>query len=286
MTYGKKYDSCGITKRAIGASLPANSHALTHFKKTALSESGRDAIRAINQEKLKHAYDKFYATKRGRKFAKTYGKSYSASSPHFTNGNSDVEFHDPADLPQSSVFDHPMEHMEPEKESGFSDRGIDPEELILIRDTFRQVFRWNLDGDGLVARGRRCNICIFRMKKDLSGGLTIDALLLKQFDHFFGNSEPLELTGYHFNRVLAWLRCEPPISQRGHRVDLLAYTLWPSLLDASTLATLGLMNNKTRQAMDKLANCLRDTFSGLKALAMRNDITRARCKYSQLQNHL
>jgi hypothetical protein len=262
----------------IGRSPPIVKRATPHLT--------REAIRNANQRKLKSEYAKFYKTKAGKLFVKQFGKSHSNASPHFHNGNGDIEFHDPADLPQSSILDHPMNHIEPEIDSGFSKGGIDFDDLLLIRDTFRQVFRWGLDGDGLVGKGLRCNICIAQMKPDLSqGSLTIDLPLQREFLFLFNKPEALTLTGYHFNRVLEWLRRGDPISARGERVDLLAYTLWPSLINASTLHTLGQMSNKTRQAKDKLANCLRDTFSGLKALAMRNDITRARCKASQLQHY-
>ncbi len=254
----------------------AENHATLH--------SCREAIKIANERRLKREYARFYATKAGKIFAKEYGKSCYGSVPYLGNRDhvftpATVEFHDPADLPQSSITDHPIGHIEPETENGFAEINVD--ELILIRDTFRHVFRWALDGEGLVEKGLRCNICIARMRTRLSGGLTINKSLSKDFDRRF-KPDALKITGLYYGRVIEWLRRGDPISARGERVYLLAYTLWPSLINASTLATLGSMNGKTRQAKDKLANCLRDTFSGIKALAMRNDITRARCKYSQL----
>ena len=249
----------------IQQAVSAENHATLHLT--------REEIRVASEENLRRAYARFYKTKRGRIFAK------GCTPVYFANGNGDIEFHDPADLPQSSFTDHPVNHIEPEPENGFAE--INVHELILIRDTFRKVFRWALDGQGLVEKGLRCNICIARMRTRLSGGLTIDISLAKDFDRRF-KPESLKITGLYYGRVIEWLRRGDPISARGERVDLLAYTLWPSLINASTLATLGQMNGKTRQAKDKLANCLRDTFSGIKALAMRNDITRERCRYSQL----
>jgi hypothetical protein len=253
-------------------------------KNAFLAESAREAIRIANERRLKREYARFYATTAGKEFAKQYGKSYHYWPRRAPNGgNSEVEFHDPADLPESSVFDHPIEHIEPKPESSYLEGGIDVAEMILISDTFRRAFQWALEGAGLVEKGLRCNICIARMRPDTSLGLTIDRPLAKIFDRRF-KSESLRITGLHYNRIIEWLRRGDPISARGERVYLLAYTLWPALINASTLATLGQMNNKTRQAKDKLANCLRDTFSGIKALAMRNDITRTRCRISQLNN--
>jgi hypothetical protein len=254
-------------------------------KNAFLAESAREAIRIANERRLKRQYARFYATKEGKEFAKKFGKAYRVPHNHgrLTVGSPDVEFHDPVDLPQSCVIDHPIEHIEPKAESSYPEGGINVEDMILIRDTFRQVFRWALDGDGLVGKGLRCNICIARMRPDLSNGLNIDRALARNFDNRF-KTESLRLTGLYFSRVIEWLRRGNPISARGERIYLLAYTLWPSLINASTLATLGEMNGKTRQAKDKLANCLRDTFSGIKALAMRNDITRTRCRISQLNN--
>ena len=257
----------------IREAFPAENHATIHFR--VFPRSSREAIKIASDQRLKVAYARFYKTKKG----KIFSKGCCGASLYYSNINGELEFHDPADLPQSSILDHPVNHIEPESENGFAE--INVQELILIRDTFRKVFRWALDGDGLVEKGLRCNICIARMRTRLSGGLTIDISLAKDFDRRF-KPEHLKVTGLYYGRVIEWLRRGDPISARGERVDLLAYTLWPSLINASTLATLGQMNGKTRQAKDKLANCLRDTFSGIKALAMRNDITRERCRYSQL----
>jgi hypothetical protein len=261
--YRRKNQKLNVIQEAV----PAENHAILHF-----TQSSREAIKIANDQRLRLAYTRFYKTKAGKSFK-------TKSSKYFSNGNGDIEFHAPADLPQSSITDHPVNHIEPETENGFAE--INVAELILIRDTFRTVFRWALDGEGLVEKGFRCNICIARMKKRLSRGLAIDKSLAKDFDRRF-KPEALKITGLYYGRLLEWLRRGGPISARGERVDLLAYTLWPTLINASTLATLGSMNGKTRQAKDKLANCLRDTFSGIKALAMRNDITRERCRYSQL----
>jgi hypothetical protein len=136
------------------------------------------------------------------------------------------------------VIDHPVDHIEPKMESGFLDGGIDPDQMVLIRDTFRQVFRWALDGEGLVEKGLRCNICIARLRPDLADGLHTDRALDKNFTRRF-STESLRVTGLYFGRIIEWLRRGDPISARGERVYLLAYTLWPSLINASTLATLG-----------------------------------------------
>ena len=167
----------------IREAVPAENHATPHLT--------REAIRIASDEKLKRAYARFYKTKKGKIFAKG---SIGYTILYCSNGNGDLEFHDPADLPQSSILDHPVNHIEPESENGFAE--INVKELILIRDTFRKVFRWALDGEGLVEKGLRCNICIARMRTRLAGGLTIDISLAKDFDRRF-KAESLKITGLY-----------------------------------------------------------------------------------------
>ena len=254
-----------------------------------IAASAQQGNELSKQEKLKRSYAAFFATTEGKEFTKEFGKSFQDSSPRPAGGgNSDPEFHDPSDLPECSVLDHPVDRIEPR--DGHSEfASLDREEIELIGETFKHVFRWSLDGarsciNGdapLVSVGKRCNVAIFRMRPDLGAGLSIEPALARAFGRGF-KTDILEKTGNYYGRALEWLRRGDPLSARGERVYLLAYKVWPAEIGASTLAVLGGMNGKTRQAKDKQVNCLRDTLGGLKALTMRPDITRAKCRYSQL----
>ncbi len=267
-------------------------HARTLARKAAfLAASSQQGNELAKNKQLRRAYADFYATREGREFAKEFGKSYQDSShrPGGGNGSSDPEFHDPSDLPQASVIDNPVDHIEP-RDSHADFIGLDRDQIDLVCETFKHVFRWTLDGaqsrnsdSALVSVGKRCNAVISRMRPDLGIGLSVSESLNRRLDQGFKPALLLK-TGIWFGRVLEWLRRGDPLSARGERVYLLAYKLWPDDIGASTLAALGGMNGKTRQAKDKQVNCLRDTMGGLKALTMRPDITRARCRASQLEN--
>jgi hypothetical protein len=145
--------------------------------------------------------------------------------------------------------------------------------------------RWCIDAVGLVEIGLRTSIVISNMRPPpdkLARGLYIDKEAAKIFSHVFAQSNGgIELAGSLFGPVLEWLRQGTHrASERGERVMVLFYVLRPDLIGGSTLASLGKISNKTRQAKDKLANCLRD-HSGIKARAMRSDFTRIRCRNSQ-----
>ena len=167
---------------------------------------------------------------------------------------------------------------------------LSPTEVRAASEIFGDALRWALDDNaaGLVALGKRSAVMIAGMRADLAGGLVIDPSLARDFlgrFHDFRLSETLETlraTGDVYGRFLEWMRRASSISALGERLQLVAYELRPDLIDAGTLAKLGEATNKTRQAKDKGVNCLRDTFAGLKAIAMRADITRLRCKIAQL----
>jgi hypothetical protein len=147
--------------------------------------------------------------------------------------------------------------------------------------------RWCIECPGLVSKGLRSSIVISIMRPDLSFGLIIDKKAARIFKKANADANgAMEMTGWLFGPVLEWLRRGDRVSELGERIMVLFYVLRPDLIGESTLAALGSVSNKTRQAKDKLANCLRDTYSGIKARAMRGDVTRARCRESQLQNQI
>jgi hypothetical protein len=252
-----------------------------------LAESSRQAHELTKQRQLRQAYTKFFKTADGREFAHTFGKSIPVNNGPFRqygNGDADVDFCDPADLPRSSVIDHPIDHIEPVDSSRAMD-GVTRDEIKSATEIFESSMRWCIEGRDLVSIGLRSVIVISIMKPNLRFGLRIDKKAARIFKKAnAGANGAMELTGSLFGPVLEWLRRGERPSERGERIMVLFYVLRPDLIGGSTLASLGNISNKTRQAKDKLANCLRDTYSGIKARAMRGDITRARCRESQLQN--
>jgi hypothetical protein len=296
-------------KRSTAPKLPTRAKTKGAFGKRRASTAKRlldhaasslQANELTQAKRLERAYKEFYATPQGKKFAKEFGKSYSDSSPRRTGGGDcDPQFCDPADLPAASVLDHPVDHIEPESDS-VEISGLSEAEIKTASELFSDVLRWGLGCDTvqrpfkivqaghldspLVQRGKRSIVLIAFMRPDLAAD-KIDKTLSSSFLVQFGDKlSELEAAGLLFGRYLEWMRRSNTFSAYGERLDITAYMLRPDLLPASTLAKLGEILNKSRQAKDKLANCARDTFAGLKAPPMRNDITRARCRASQLQN--
>jgi hypothetical protein len=238
----------------------------------------------MGTEQLREAYTEFFKTDDGRAFARLFGKSIPISNGYRRAGAAEeIEFCDPADLPRASMMDHPIDHIDPvENERGLD--GVTAEDIKAATAIFEFSMRWCIEGIGLVGIGLRTSIVISIMHPDLGRGLYIDKSAAKIFARAIaGTNGSMELAGDLFEAVLEWLRQGTRrASERGERTMILFYVLRPDLIGESTLASLGRISNKTRQAKDKLANCLRDHFSGIKARAMRTDVTRIRCRNSQL----
>jgi hypothetical protein len=253
-----------------------------------LAESSQEPESLIRARYLRQEYIKFFKTEDGRKFVRTFGKTIPIKGNEKTRYlerweyEHDVDFGDPATLSRASIIDHPIEHIEPQRKSAELD-GIDHETIALATATFESAMRWCMDGIGLVQKGSRSAIVIAAMRPDLRNGLELDLELEILFlSATSGLNGAMALSGKMYGRVLEWLRRGDRISELGERIMILFYVLRPDLIEGSTLAQLGAISNKTRQAKDKLTNCLRDTYDGLKARTMRADVTRARCRIAQL----
>jgi hypothetical protein len=232
---------------------------------------------------LRQAYRDFFRTDDGRTFAHSFGRSISKNYIPYRrsgNGEAEIDFCDPVDLPRSSVLDHPIDHIEPAGD--FQPLAwLTVEQIREVTAIFEFSLRWCLEIAGLVDKGRRLAIVISIMRPDLSVGLIIDKKEKRIFKRANGGvNGGFELTGRAFGPILEWLRRGERVSELGERILILVYILRPDLIGDQTLEELGRISNKTRQAKDKLANCLRDTYSGIKARAMRGDITRIRCRNS------
>ncbi len=87
--------------------------------------------------------------------------------------------------------------------------------------------------------------------------------------------------GLFFWRPLVWVRKCTSLVQLGKRGYSMIYVLAGDLINSSTCAAIGELDNKTRQAANKPIQDFRDSFGGIKSLPMRGKITRKRCKNSQ-----
>ncbi len=247
-----------------------------------IAESQRQAIKIASERALKKAYAKFYSTPEGKQFAKEFGKSTTQHAPpHRLGSDTTVDFHDPADLPDSvgcgshnghkivKPGHHPVDDLEPNTD----------DEISETAEIFGLALRWALDDGEIVNRGWRTIVMISEMRPDLGRGFRFENQIAQEHlrSAVHGANGAFERCGIMFARYLEWMRRAPTVSGIGERLDLTVYVLRPDLLPGNTLAKLGRLVGKTRQAKDKLANCHRDTFSGHKALPMRSDITRDRC---------
>ena len=251
----------------------------------------REARRISSDRSLNAAYSAFFSTPDGRKFARKFGKHYQDPILNGNGNGQEDEFNDPADQSVSSFYDDPIEHIEPEDKH--VRLGLGRDEIDKICETFGFSFRWALDGaqsangdSPIVCIGKRCNVILARMRPDLGAGLTLKPSLCRAYDRRFSELMLLR-TGVWFGRALEWMRRGTSLSDRGENVCVVAYYCWSDQINGATLSELAKMTGKTRQALDKLANCFRDTMSNrvqwqvLKSITMRADVTRFRCKNAQ-----
>jgi hypothetical protein len=270
-----------------------------------LSQSSAEANRIANERQLARAWREFSAglTPEQLAFARANGVHQPAAAGEARQRKADrknnLEFADPAELPDSvgcgsqngrklvNRGEHPVDQLEPRKLSVQVD-GLTAEEIRLTSETFGDCIRWALDDQDLVQRGLRAIVLVAAMRRDIAAGMIIDTDLADDFiaDVFAvgdDSFEDLQAAGAVFGRFLEFISRGATKSSIGERLDMTAYMLRPDLLPANTLAKMGEIVNKTRQAKGKLSNDFRDTFGGLKSPAQRPEITRDRCCEAQLQ---
>lgn len=196
-------------------------------------------------------------------------------------------------------YQHPAELLEGAASEPAPIEGLSDEQIAGAAEDFESALRWALTlpagcraDHQLVALGKRSAVLIAAFRADLVCGMEVVPELAREFFTLFAEktlSETLERlrpTGALYGRYLEWMRKGRDLAGLGEHLRLVAYQLRPDLIDAATLACLGADLNKTRQAGNKKANALRDTFEGLKALCQRADITRLRCRLAQLRGGL
>jgi hypothetical protein len=184
---------------------------------------------------------------------------------------------------------HPIDQIEPSKQFAVEVEGLTDFEIKQVSETFGDLLRWALDDENIVARGRRSIVIIAALRPDLAVGTRVDNNLARALIEDLSSDSSFDIhhssftaAGAAYGPFLEWIGRGSTLSMYGERLDMTAYMLRPDLLEQSTLAKLGEILNKSRQAKDKLANCIRDTFAGIKALAMRAEVTRDRCRTAQL----
>lgn len=236
-----------------------------------------DANRIHREQQHKRELARWFASlsPQDQEFARAHGlhKPLGSNTRPAGPRDPDIDFCDPSDLAEASINSHPVDTLEPQRNSVEVD-DLSYDQIEEASEHFGAALRWALDGGDLVAIGRRGAAIINLLRPDLGVGLPCAAGALEL--------GACKITGTVFGRVLEWIRRGSSLSAIGERIYLAAYVLRPALINSSTLQAIGDLTNKTRQAKDKLAQCLRDTFSGLKAMAMRPDITRSRCREAQL----
>jgi hypothetical protein len=268
----------------------ASERAQRAAKETRLAQSNADASEIQRQRILKKEYALWFAGMTDAERAGAHalgirGPLPLASRPPIAGRDADIDFRDPAELPASSITANPVDILEPLTLSVEIER-LSHTEIAATAGTFSEALGWALEGKGLVAMGERLCIMVSLLRPELASGLPLAQLVTSFCNHVKGDEKAYLACGVVFGRALEWATRGSSISALGERLYLVAYVLRPGLIDARTLANLGSMRNKTRQAKDKLAQCLRDTFAGLQARTMRGEITRARCRQSARANGL
>ena len=203
----------------------------------------------------------------------------------------EIDFHDPADLPEAAGHRTAVDELEPLNAFSVAIENLDCQEITDAADCFRGGLTWALDvidQRDLVAIGNRA--WAFHCRGDAArpgdgmSSLSGPGLALRTNPH----RRPPGALGRrvfpvrwrHGRHLWAGARMGAPGhfgSEIGERLCLVAYVVRPTMMGSPTLHQLGEVMNKTRQAKDKLAGCLRDTFAGIRAMAQRGEATRDRC---------
>jgi len=156
----------------------------------------------------------------------------------------------------------------------------DAEDAVFCSDVaagFAQALAWAVQGKTLVHMGQRLAAMMVLWSPALLQGVQLEIrrdLVAELQDAEWGASCPREL--------LEWLSRGNSLSQWGQRVLVVTYVVAPELLPVPTLREIGGFNQTTRQAVDRLVQDCRDTFSGMKSRAMRSDENRLICRTAQL----
>ena len=248
------------TTGAFGGAKPSK-----RVKKTPQRKFLREANYIHGERALKAAYAEWRAGMSPEELAEA--RRLKVHQPADANGEFgkpkgeqvDVEFHDPAELPEASITDHPIDRMEPQSPFAVAIASLGSEEITAAADCFSDALTWALDIQNhkdLVTLGRRALLMILRLRPDLvqmDGAMHMKAL---EFTDSWAASHYGQLgpTGQIFGRVLEWVRRGDKVSAIGERLALVAYVVRPAMIDSPTLEELGETMNKTGRPRTNLSS--------------------------------
>lgn len=165
------------------------------------------------------------------------------------------------------------------------DERVQPDDLAVIADHFSRALVWASEAKSPVEMGWRLSTMMRLMRPALIEGMQLEVKLklCAELRRSVGLSN-LAKVGEHYAKDLEWCRCCTSLSQMGMRGFALLYVLRRDLLgELGTNAAIAALQNKTRQAFNRLVQSYRDMRNGFRNGVMRSQITRARCRRSQLK---
>lgn len=179
---------------------------------------------------------------------------------------------DERQAPEAGIVSHPVDSLEAAVEAESE-----------IATAFGSALTWCAKANNLVEMGRRLLAVLHVWRPSLVAGLAqaIERQLANEFRDEVGGGD--DQGGSVLGPVLEWARRGTSLSQLGQRLLAMAYVLRPALIGGKTLAAIGGLTGKTRQAVDKLVQDFRDTFGGVKSRNMRPEQNRLVCRNAQLR---
>jgi hypothetical protein len=151
---------------------------------------------------------------------------------------------------------------------------------------FSRVLVWLSEERSLVAIGQRMIALLTVARPALAVGLPAakPEHVRELYHEILAGIDPL-VVGKYYRADLAWCRRTRSISQLGTRTFAMIYVVARHLLnDLSTNAAIASLQNKTRQAFNRLVQNYRDSRRGFRNAVMRDEGTRRKCQSAQTRN--
>ncbi len=162
---------------------------------------------------------------------------------------------------------------------------VRPDQLQIIADHFSRALVWASEAKTLIDMGWRLATMIAVMRPALLQGLDLEVRLelRRGLKRALADANPAEV-GEHYRGQLEWCRKCSSISQLGMRGFAMLYVLRRDLLGSlGTNAAIAALQNKTRQAFNRVVQNYRDAHHGFRNGVMRSELTRTRCRIAQLK---